>query len=158
MDEIIKIVAGIFIVVVLICGLFFVLPPPAEKTPVPGSGSLVDGRVTVYFFYGEECPHCHVVLPLVQSLKEKYPGVDLRILEIWHNAENQALSNSLNNKLGAKNVGVPEVIIGNIILVGEKDIPANLESVIIGELKKTGTDGQVPTKAAPSSNTSATPV
>jgi thiol-disulfide isomerase/thioredoxin len=154
MDKTIKIVAGIFVAVAVVCTLFFVLPQQEEKTPVPGSGSSVEGKITVYFFYGEECPHCHNVMPLVQSLKEKYPGVDFQILETWHNTENQARSDSLNKKLGVESAGVPEVIIGNVVLIGDKDIPAKLESAIIGELKKTGTDGKVPTKATPSSNTS----
>ncbi|MEI7856535.1 MAG: hypothetical protein WCH85_03420 [Methanomicrobiales archaeon] len=112
-------------------------------------------NVTVYFFYGEECPHCHVVLPMVRSLKEKYPGVDFQILEIWHNPTNQALSDSLNQKLGVKGAGVPEVIVGSVVLIGDKDIPEKLESAIIGELKKTGSDGQGPAKAVPPSTTSA---
>ncbi len=129
MDKIIKIAVGFFIIVALACAIFFVIPHEGEKTPVPGN-------VTVYLFYGEECPHCHTIMPFVESIRTKYPEVDFQILEIWHNAENKALSDSLNKKLGKKGVGVPEVIIGNIVLVGEKDIPAQLEAAIIAELKK----------------------
>ena len=25
-------------------------------------------KVTVYFFYGEECPHCHDVMPFIRNL------------------------------------------------------------------------------------------
>ena len=133
MDKTIKIVAGIFIVVALICAIVFALNNPAEKTPVPVTGSFVQGNGIVYFFYGEECPHCHNVMPFVESLKQKYPGVNFQILEIWHNSTNQALSVSLNQKLGIEKAGVPEVIIGDVVLIGDKDIPANLEAAIIGE-------------------------
>jgi len=75
-------------------------------------------------------------MPFIMSLKQKYPDVDLQVLETWHNQKNQALFFSLNQKLGIKNAGVPEAIIGNIILNGERDIPANLEAAIIGKLKK----------------------
>ena len=129
MDKIIKIAIGIFMVVALACAIIFVIPSQSEKIPVPGN-------VTVYLFYGEECPHCHTIMPFVQSLRTKYPDVDFQILEIWHNAGNQALSDSLNKKLGKKGVGVPEVSIGNNVLIGEKDIPAQLEAAIIAELKK----------------------
>ncbi|MDO9327033.1 MAG: hypothetical protein Q7T80_18955 [Methanoregula sp.] len=138
MDKIIKIAAGIFIAVALVCALFFVLPKPVETPPVPGSGSPVDGKVTVYFFYGEECSHCHTVMPFMESLKLKYPDVDFQILETWHNSTNLALSNSLNKKLGVVDAGVPEVIVGNVVLIGARDIPAKLEAAIIEELKKTG--------------------
>jgi hypothetical protein len=75
-------------------------------------------------------------MPFIQSLKEKYPDVDFRILETWHNAKNQALSASLNKKLGVRQSGVPEVIVGDVVLIGELDIPARLENVILEQLKK----------------------
>jgi thiol-disulfide isomerase/thioredoxin len=49
-----------------------------NQNPVPATA-------TVYFFYGEECPHCHTVMPFIESLSEKYPEVDFLILETWHN-------------------------------------------------------------------------
>ena len=135
MDKTIKIAAGFFIAVALVCAIFFIIAQQDEKTPFPGTGSSEQGKMTVYFFYGEECPHCHNVMPFVESLKKKYPDVDFQILETWHNTTNQALSVTLNRKLGAENAGVPEVIIGNVILIGDRDIPAKLETAIIEELK-----------------------
>jgi hypothetical protein len=111
--------------------IFSVIHQHAEKTPE-------QGKVTVYFFYGEECLHYHNVMPFILSLKQKYPDVDFQVLETWHNQKNQALFLSLNQKLGIKNAGVPEVIIGTIVLAGERDIPAKLESAIVEELKISG--------------------
>ena len=136
MDKTIKVAIGLFMGVALACAIFFVMPHPAEKTPILGTGDSASGNVTVYFFYGEECPHCHAIMPLIESLKTKYPTVNSQILEIWHNPTNQALSDSLNKKLGVNGVGVPEVILGNVVLVGDKDIPAKLEAAIIVELGK----------------------
>lgn len=132
MDTTIKIAGGLFIVIVVICAVFFALPQQ-EANPQPGTG-----KVTVYFFYGEECIHCHNVMPFMVSLQQKYPDVDFQILETWHNTKNQALSATLNKKLGAGTPGVPEVIVGSVVLVGERDIPARLDAVIIEELKKRG--------------------
>jgi thiol-disulfide isomerase/thioredoxin len=131
MDNTIKIAAGLLIAVALVFAIVFIVPQQVEKTPVAGT-------VTVYFFYGEECPHCHTVMPFVKSLQQKYPDVDFQILETWHNTTNQALSVSMNRKLGVGTAGVPEVVVGNVVLVGDKDIPAKLEDAVIGELKKTG--------------------
>jgi hypothetical protein len=39
-----------------------------------------------YFFYGTECPHCHVMLPIVEKLNEE--GMEIEVLETWHNEEN----------------------------------------------------------------------
>jgi thiol-disulfide isomerase/thioredoxin len=140
MDKTIKIAIGLFIAVALVCAIIFAIPHPDEKNPVTETGIQLQNNVTVFFFYGEECPHCHNVMPFIDSLRQKYPVVNFQILEIWHNTTNQALSLSINQKLGVKNAGVPEVIIGNTVLIGERDIPAKLESAIIEELKKTVTD------------------
>jgi len=103
-----------------------------------GVNNSVPDKVTVIFFYGEECPHCHNVMPFIQNLSKKYPDVDFLILETWHNETNQAFSVSLHQKLGIPSTGVPEVIVtGNTTaLVGDIAIPAELESVILDQLKK----------------------
>lgn len=38
-------------------------------------------------FYGEECPHCHRMEPLLKKLEEE-TGVSVERLEVWHNDEN----------------------------------------------------------------------
>jgi len=75
-------------------------------------------------------------MPFIQNLSAKYPEVDFQMLETWHNQTNSAFSNSLNAKLGIQNPGVPEVIIGNTMLIGDIDIPARLEGLILEQLKK----------------------
>ena len=40
----------------------------------------------LYFYYGEECPHCHHMLPLVDKLIEE--GIRIEKRETWHNEEN----------------------------------------------------------------------
>ena len=139
MDNTLKIAAGVFIAILVACVVFFlVIPQPSGENPTVAANTSVQGNVTVYFFYGEECPHCHNVMPFIQNLTKKYPDVDFRILETWHNATNQALSVSLNQKLGIQSPGVPEIIVvgNNTPLVGDRDIPAYLEGVILEQLKK----------------------
>jgi thiol-disulfide isomerase/thioredoxin len=139
MDNTLKIVAGLFFtVVLLVCALFFALPGEPTPTPLPLADTSVQDSVTVYFFYGEECPHCHNIIPFIQNLSIKYPDVDFQILETWHNETNNALSKLLNQKLAIQNPGVPEVIVvgNNTPLIGDRDIPAYLEGVILEQLKK----------------------
>lgn len=38
-------------------------------------------------FYGEECPHCITMAPLVEQL-EKEEGVKIEKYEMWHHAKN----------------------------------------------------------------------
>jgi len=133
MDNTLKIVAGIFIAI-LFAGVIFLFVIPQQTKENPSA----EGNVVVYFFYGEECPHCHNVMPFIQNLSKKYPDVDFQILETWHNESNQAISLSLHKELGIQSAGVPEVIvIGNTTpIIGDRDIPAYLEGVILEQLKK----------------------
>ena len=139
MDNTLKIVAGVFIAILVACAVFFlVIPQQSVQTPSAAKDTSVEGNVTVYFFYGEECPHCHNVIPFIQNLSKKYPDVDFRILETWHNETNQALSLSMHKKLGIQSAGVPEVIVvgNNTPLVGDRAIPEQLEGVILEQIKK----------------------
>jgi cytochrome c biogenesis protein CcdA/thiol-disulfide isomerase/thioredoxin len=114
------------------------------SAPAPEAGS---GNITVFYFYGTECPHCHNVTPYVESLRDKYPDVSFRILEIWHNDTNGAFHKLLNHKLGLETVGVPQVIIGNVSLLGEDKIHAGLEKTILaqkGNLTGSSQVGAVP--------------
>jgi thiol-disulfide isomerase/thioredoxin len=139
MDNTLKIVAGVFVAILVACAVFFlVIPQQSVQTPSAVKDTSVEGNVTVYFFYGEECPHCHNVIPFIQNISKKYPDVDFRILETWHNETNQALSLSLHKKLGIQSAGVPEVIVvgNNTPLVGDRAIPEQLEGVILEQIKK----------------------
>jgi thiol-disulfide isomerase/thioredoxin len=139
MDNTLKIVAGVLIAILVACIVFFLVlqPSSAGSSPITAVPS-AQGNVTVYFFYGEECPHCHNVMPFIRNLSEKYPDVDFQLLETWHNETNLALSHSLHQKLGLPNAGVPEVIVvgNNTPLIGDRAIPAELEGVILEQLKK----------------------
>jgi len=125
-DKKILIAAVLISIAVLLCAVFFGLPLLKATQPATASGT-----VTVYYFYGTECPHCHEVTPYVKSLREKYPDVNFRLLEIWHDDTNNALYLLLNHKLGREPQGVPEAIVGNVSLFGEAEIKSGLEPAIL---------------------------
>jgi len=54
-------------------------------------------------FYGEECPHCKNMEPLIDKL-EKEENVKIEKLEVWHNEENTKLMKELGE---GKCQGVP---------------------------------------------------
>jgi thiol-disulfide isomerase/thioredoxin len=136
MDKTIRIIAALLIVVAL-GGILFLAASTIPQNPVSGSTQASSiGNPTVYFFYGEECPHCHNIMPFIESLAGKYPDVNFQYLEIWHSQSNYAIYKTLNDEVGSKNSAVPEVIIGTTVLIGERDIPAQLESVIQEYQKK----------------------
>lgn len=130
MDKIIKIAIAILAVVVVASMAFIFTGTMA--TPGTERGDFT----TIYFFYGEECPHCHNIMPFVENMTGKYPDADIRILEVWHNKTNQQIYQKANSAAGVKQPGVPEVVSGKTILVGEVEIPAKLEGLIQDQLKK----------------------
>jgi len=133
MDKTLKIIGVVGIIVAVIAGAYVLAHPSLQS---PDTGTVPGNSLTVYFFYGEECPHCHVVMPLVTNLSVKYPDAHIQILEVWHNTANNELYTKVNEKIGIAPPGVPEVVIGDTVLVGDREIPEKLEQLIIGQLKK----------------------
>ena len=130
MDKIIKIVIAVLAVVIV--GSMAVLYTGTMATLDKGSGA----PATIYFFYGEECPHCHTIMPFVEDMIRKYPEADIRILEVWHNQTNYKIYQEASSAAGVKWLGVPEVVSGKTVLSGELEIPAKLEGLIQDSLKK----------------------
>jgi len=89
-------------------------------------------KLTVYFFYNENCPHCHKILPFIKSLKRKYKNIEFQILEVHYNKLNMKKFKMLNTRLGKPATMVPEVIVGNHALIGIEEIPSKLENIIKG--------------------------
>ena len=133
MDKTLKIIGLVGIIFAVIAGAYILAYPSLQS---PDAGTVPGNSLTVYFFYGEECPHCHVVMPLVINLSVKYPDAHIQILEVWHNTANNELYTKVNEQIGIAPPGVPEVVIGDTVLVGDREIPGKLEQLIIEQLKK----------------------
>jgi thiol-disulfide isomerase/thioredoxin len=52
-------------------------------------------------FHGKECPHCQVMMPLVDRL-EKEEGIRIDKKEVWHNDKNADLMRSYRNVIEPK--------------------------------------------------------
>ncbi len=50
-------------------------------------------------FYGETCPHCLSMKPVIESL-EKEKGVEIQKLEVWNNAEHKKLMMQYEDIIG----------------------------------------------------------
>ena len=99
MDKTIKIVVAVLIIVIIGGAVIFIIPLMKSVPPATSGNEVSDaGKVTVFFFYGEECPHCHNVMPFIQNLSDKYPEVDLQMLETWHNETNADISSMMNDQ------------------------------------------------------------
>ncbi len=76
-----------------------------STAPSPGIGQTGGDLVE---FYGEECPHCQNMKPVVAQVEEE-TGVTFTKLEVWHNAENDKVFQSYSATISAKcgGLGVP---------------------------------------------------
>jgi thiol-disulfide isomerase/thioredoxin len=142
MDKIIKIIIAVFAIIAVAAVAFVLLAQgsavaAAPNTATSSAPALTTDDSVVYFFYGEECPHCKNVEPFIDNLTKKYPDVSIKRLEVWHNQTNEQVYNAMNAAAGiSSSPGVPEVIVGKVVLVGERDIPAQLEPLVQAIEKK----------------------
>jgi cytochrome c biogenesis protein CcdA/glutaredoxin len=87
--------------------------------------------ICVYLFYGQGCPHCERVKPLIDELAVKYPQVQLKTYEIYFNTTNQVMFREFLQRYGVAEEGVPTLFIGDRALVGESAIRTQLEERIV---------------------------
>jgi cytochrome c biogenesis protein CcdA/glutaredoxin len=87
--------------------------------------------ICIYLFYGQGCPHCERVKPLIDELAAKYPRVQLKTNEVYFNTTNQAVFKDFQKRYGVTEEGVPTLFIGDRALVGETAIRSELEDRIV---------------------------
>ena len=93
---------------------------------------LAQEQIEVNFFYGEGCPNCAQIKPVVENIAEKYPGVKFNIYEIYFNSDNNKLFHQYTemHEIPFDQRGVPTVFIGDEYYVGGQIIN-NLENKIL---------------------------
>lgn len=89
--------------------------------------------VQVILFYSPSCPHCHYIIDeILPPLQETY-GDRLQILGINTTEESGAqLYRAAVEQFGipSERIGVPTLIIGEVVLVGSQEIPEQLPDLI----------------------------
>jgi thiol-disulfide isomerase/thioredoxin len=61
-------------------------------------GPLYNEVMSLLNFYGEECPHCHTMMPMIDKLEQEL-GVKVERLETWHNDKNAELMSEYDKDL-----------------------------------------------------------
>ena len=101
--------------------------------------------VRFYLFYGETCPHCHEVMDnyLLQVYEKYGDQVEYEYIEIWNDTDKYLTLLGLETKLGVpedRQGSVPALVIGDKVLIGSGEIPAQLEAIIDEYLAQGGVD------------------
>ncbi|MDP2966753.1 MAG: hypothetical protein Q8N39_12080 [Pelolinea sp.] len=115
---------------ILLLALFFVLLWPSSALANPNRAG---GEVTIYFFWGDGCPHCAEEEPFLESLAQKYPQVKIQKYEVWYDKANQEILKKVADVMGFDPKGVPVTIIGEKYWVGyREEYNAELEAAVKG--------------------------
>ncbi len=75
-------------------------------------------KTTIYFFWGEGCPHCSAQKPFLEKLAQSRPQLEIKSFEIYNSKENQELFDNLAQAYGTRAAGVPMTFIGTNYVVG----------------------------------------
>lgn len=115
-----KALVALFISLVLLAGVR-VATGKADSPPV----------VTLYFFWGEGCPHCERAKPFLEELKRKYPALRLESCEVLEHRENIPRLMEMAKACNQEATGVPTFIIGDRMLSGfSAKTAAELEQLV----------------------------
>lgn len=97
----------------------------------PASQDETETVVTIYFFWGDGCPHCALAKPFLEDLAERYPLVQIESFEVYNSTENQALFQGMAAAHGFEPRYVPTIFIGDEHWEGFADaIGASIESAV----------------------------
>lgn len=75
-------------------------------------------KLTVYFFWGENCPHCLNQKPFLEELDNKYPHVEIKMFETYKDSNNVKIFEEFSKAYGIRIMGVPTTFIGDKYWVG----------------------------------------
>ncbi|MBW2994836.1 hypothetical protein KY312_00640 [Candidatus Woesearchaeota archaeon] len=77
--------------------------------------------IELVMFYGQGCPHCGKEELFLDSIKDKYPELNIIKKEIYFNSTNRDLFYQLSEKYGVEVEGVPTVFVHDKVIVGFSD-------------------------------------
>ena len=75
----------------------------------------------LYFFWGDGCPHCAKEEIYLDIAKRKYPQLEVKAYEVWHNQSNAVFLSRMLAAAGIKSTGVPVTFIHTEVFVGFND-------------------------------------
>ena len=81
-----------------------------------------DGKVNIYFFWGDGCPHCKEEKLFLKSIENEYGNLfNVYEFEVWHNEENEKIMKEFGKAMDDNLTGVPYTIIGKESIKGFND-------------------------------------
>ncbi|MFW5888654.1 MAG: glutaredoxin family protein, partial [Patescibacteria group bacterium] len=106
-----KILFAIFIFAFLFLGANSLISQ--GKAPLGAEPALAAEPTTVYFFWGEGCPHCAEEKSFLEDMEEEYPDLEVKMFETWNDQENAQLFREMAAAYNTQARGVPATFIGD---------------------------------------------
>lgn len=105
-------IAGIVVAAGLFAAPLRAAPPIQQMEPV-----------TVYFFWGDGCPHCAAAKPFLADLAARYPSVVIRDYEVWKHPDHRETFLQMTAKYGFEPTAVPTIFVGDRYWIGYAEEP-----------------------------------
>lgn len=103
----------------------------------------VDPVVTIYFFWGDGCPHCAKAKPFLQELAAENPNIKVNDYEVWHNPENQLVFIDMAAAYGFEPHGVPTIFICDSYFEGYSDLVQSQIESAVERYRRTGCPNEI---------------
>ncbi len=87
-------------------------------------------NTSIYFFYGEGCPHCIAIEPIVKATSAQCE-ISFKSYEVYHNETNRQLLTDFAKRYCRNATRVPAIFVGDSALIGDEQITKNLYDKII---------------------------
>ena len=75
-------------------------------------------NIDIYFFYGENCPHCQKEEVFLSEVENDFDNVTVNYYETWYNEINRKLLEKVSKNFDIEISGVPVTIIGEKSYIG----------------------------------------
>jgi len=96
------------------------LSPLISPTPTPTPVLKEEITIKAYLFFSKGCPLCNAEKNYLESIKEKYPNLEIQLLEI-SKKENLEIFKKTAEELNLENPSIPLLVIGKNYILGWKD-------------------------------------
>jgi hypothetical protein len=103
-------------VAALVAAASAITGPSHAATTTPAGG----GGVTIYYFWGDGCPHCAALRPFLDDLAGR-PGVTLAPYEVWNDQGNRDLFVRVAAAHDTDPNGVPAVFVAGGAWIGDSE-------------------------------------
>lgn len=97
-----------------------------------------EGKVNIYFFWGDGCPHCEEQFAFFDSIESEYGDLyNLYTFETWKNEKNAELLKIFSDAMEVESRGVPYTIIGEEVFTGfSESMESDFINAIVEEKDK----------------------